>query len=246
LQGQQRIGLVWIALVGVALVVAGCSEDSSSQASVPVVKKAPVSPGGPRQASQAKTPEPPGGPSQAAASNTPTISRSGFSQQTGSKSAAAGQQPTAGQDKNKSATQKAQQMPPKDQGTIALKEPEPRFIYRPGNRRDPFQPFFMEARQGEVLAECAGVPRGPLTEVEATQFSLVAIVKRGQEWVAMVQDREGKGYVLREGTYIGKKCGQVARIGPEGVVIEEPYRDLLGEKKMRKVVLDFKAPGGGG
>jgi Tfp pilus assembly protein PilP len=120
------------------------------------------------------------------------------------------------------------------------------YIYNPGDRPDPFRPFYIESRRGETILECRGVPPGPLTEKEITQFSLVAVVGGGKQTIAMVQDTEGKGYVLRLGTYVGMKCGKVATIGPDGVIIEEPYRDLLGRKQTRKVSLGFRASEGVG
>jgi Tfp pilus assembly protein PilP len=51
--------------------------------------------------------------------------------------------------------------------------------------------------------------------------------------------------MLRQGAYLGKKCGKVTGIGPEGVTVEEPYVDLLGQNKKRKVALGFKKLEGG-
>ncbi len=127
------------------------------------------------------------------------------------------------------------------------KTQEVSYVYDPKDRPDPFRPFFEEARAAaETLSECEGVPPGPLTEQEASQFSLVAVLGQGADVVAMVQDRTRKGYVMRLGTFVGKKCGKVSEINPDGVVIEEPYRDLLGQRKTRKVALEFKKGEGGG
>jgi type IV pilus assembly protein PilP len=119
------------------------------------------------------------------------------------------------------------------------------YIYNPGDRPDPFRPFFSEKIKPKP-EECRDMPIGPLTEQEATQFTIVAVVRRGGESLAMVQDAQGKGYMLRRGTYVGKNCGRVGAIGPDGVVIEEPYEDLLGERKVRKITLEFKRTEGGG
>jgi type IV pilus assembly protein PilP len=126
------------------------------------------------------------------------------------------------------------------------REPRLAYIYNPGDRPDPFRPFFIEKKTREPLPECRDMPIGPLTEQEATQFTIVAVVRRGGESLAMVQDAQGKGYMLRRGTYVGKNCGRVSSIGPDGVTIEEPYEDLLGERKVRKITLEFKRAEGGG
>lgn len=129
--------------------------------------------------------------------------------------------------------------------TVPFKEVA--YVYDPGDRPDPFRPFFLEeAATEEVPEECLRVPPGPLTERDSTQFALVAILRRGGQVVAMVEDSEGKGYILRVGTYIGKNCGRVSRIGLEEVIIEEPYLDLLGKRRIREVTLQFSRAKGGG
>lgn len=119
------------------------------------------------------------------------------------------------------------------------------YAYKPGNRPDPFRPFFEEAKAAAIISECEGIPPGPLTEQEVSQFSLVAVIAHGPEAMAMVQDSTGKGYVIRVGSFVGKKCGKVSAIGPEGATIDEPYKDILGQTQIRKVTLGFKASEGG-
>ncbi len=121
------------------------------------------------------------------------------------------------------------------------------YKYEPGDRPDPFRPFHEEAKAAVPTGECEEVPPGPLTEQEVSQFALVAVVGQGADRVAMLQDRTGKGYLIKQGLYLGRKCGKVTDINPaDGVVVEEPYVDLLGQKKTRRVVLGFKKSQGGG
>ena len=54
----------------------------------------------------------------------------------------------------------------------------------------------------------------------------------------MVEDAAGKGFVLREGTYVGRNSGRVTKILKEKVIIEEKLKDLYGkiyvaEKELR-------------
>ncbi len=120
-----------------------------------------------------------------------------------------------------------------------------KYVYRRMGRPDPFRPFFIEAPSTEINRKCEGIPPGPLTEKEVGQFTLVGIISRAGHYVAMVQDTEGKGYFLTVNSYIGKKCGKVTHIGPDKVIVEEPYRDLLGNERTRKVALELKRPKGG-
>lgn len=121
------------------------------------------------------------------------------------------------------------------------------YNYEPGDRPDPFRPFHEEAKAAAPVGECDDVPQGPLTEQEVSQFVLVAVVGQGADRAAMVQDRSGKGYLIRPGLHMGRKCGKVTDINPtEGVVVEEPFVDLLGQKQTRRVILGFKKSQGGG
>lgn len=119
------------------------------------------------------------------------------------------------------------------------------YAYKAGNRPDPFRPFFEEAKAAAIISECEGIPPGPLTEQEVSQFKLVAVIAHGPEAMAMVQDSTGKGYVVRVGSFVGKKCGKVSAIGPDGATIDEPYKDMMGQTQIRKVTLGFKASEGG-
>lgn len=119
------------------------------------------------------------------------------------------------------------------------------YHYEPGDRPDPFRPFHEEAKAALPPTQCEAV--GPLTELEVNQFTLVALVGQGGERTAMVQDKTGKGYIVRPGLYMGRKCGKVVEISPsEGVVVEETYLDLLGHQQTRRVTLGFKKSQGGG
>jgi type IV pilus assembly protein PilP len=45
----------------------------------------------------------------------------------------------------------------------------------------------------------------------------------------MLEDAAGKGFVLREGTYVGRNSGRVTKIMKEKVVIEEEFEDTQGK-----------------
>lgn len=142
--------------------------------------------------------------------------------------------------------QQAVESPAADSSAEAAKT-EASYKYEPGDRPDPFRPFHEEAKVAAAAGECDDVPQGPLTEQEVSQLVLVAVVGQGGERVAMVQDRSGKGYLVRPGVHMGRKCGKVIDINStEGVVVEEPFVDLLGQKQTRRVILGFKKSQGGG
>ena len=77
---------------------------------------------------------------------------------------------------------------------------------------------------------------------EPGQLTLVALLQSESEDIAMVQDFTGKGYMLTEGTKIGRK-GVVKDIAPNTVIIEETAETRAGKKIITKVVMTLKKEG---
>ncbi len=116
------------------------------------------------------------------------------------------------------------------------------YVYNPSGKRDPFLPFIARAPMEEVEVS---VPKTELQEYELSQLTLVAVMSMGGKKVAMVEDPKGKGHVLRKGTLIGMNKGRVVGIEKDKVLIEERYRDILGDIKSTIKELVIKAPEGG-
>lgn len=85
-------------------------------------------------------------------------------------------------------------------------------------------------------------PRTELQRFELTQLTLTAIVNTGTRGYAMVRDPTGRGFVLKDGTLIGKNGGRIGRISiqEKKVVIEEPYLEDEIHIKFRPV--EMKLP----
>ncbi|MFC1884319.1 pilus assembly protein PilP, partial [Thermodesulfobacteriota bacterium] len=149
------------------------------------------------------------------------------------------------------------------------------YRYNPIGKVDPFQPYFLEAERG-IGGEggIAGAPGGdsalearmqkmleklrePKTELQRfslSELTVTAVVKTKTGVTAMVVDPEGRGYVLKKGTYIGKMGGIVDQIqceekkgafGNESVrkiIIKEPFfnRDRKLDYKYKEMELPFK------
>ncbi len=77
---------------------------------------------------------------------------------------------------------------------------------------------------------------------EPGQLTLVALMQIGKRSVAMVEDVTGKGYVLKEGTKIGRR-GIVKQIAPNTVTIEETAETRAGKKIVTEVVMILKKEG---
>ena len=122
----------------------------------------------------------------------------------------------------------------------------PPYEYQLENRPDPFAPFITEKAaaasvdMNEIVDE-----NGPLTGMqlfEPGQLTLVALLKKDAEDMAMVEDFTGKGYVLTEGTKIGRR-GIVKDIAPKSVIIEETAVTRAGNKITTEVVMLLKKEG---
>ena len=114
------------------------------------------------------------------------------------------------------------------------------------NRADPFVPFITEKAatssvdMNEIIDNAA-----PLTGMqlfEPGQLNLVALMKNGSEDIAMVEDFTGKGYVITEGTKIGRR-GIVKDIALNKVLIEETAVTRAGKKIVTEVVMLLKKEG---
>lgn len=120
------------------------------------------------------------------------------------------------------------------------------FEYGVENRKDPFLPFITEtATTSDIGMDEIVEPQVELTGMqlfEPGQLNLVALLKKGGKNFAMVQDFTGKGYVISEGTKIGKR-GVVKEIVPNKVIIEETAQTRAGQKIVSNTVMVLKKEG---
>lgn len=112
-----------------------------------------------------------------------------------------------------------------------------RFYSRRG-RMDPFTPFLYkpepEVTQTEQEQLQIREPQTPLERMDLAQLRLTVIMRAPGKIRALVEEASGKGYVVSEGTYIGNKGGQVTKILPDRVIIEEKYLDIYGKVAVRE------------
>lgn len=121
------------------------------------------------------------------------------------------------------------------------------FEYLMENRPDPFVPFITE----KAATQETGDPNEIVEKNEALsgmqifepgQLSLVALLETEGDKFAMVQDFTGKGYVITEGTKIGKR-GVVKTIEPNKVLIEETAETRAGKKIVTYIDMVLKKEG---
>ncbi len=119
--------------------------------------------------------------------------------------------------------------------SVEIKDIPEVFIYEWEGRPDPFMPFLSEETvKAELEAEEKELTG--LQRYEAGQLTLVAIVFANDIPSAMVQDSIGKGYIIKQGTKIGKS-GVVESITANEVLIkEESTSPINNNKKIYKTI----------
>lgn len=114
------------------------------------------------------------------------------------------------------------------------------FTYDPRGKRDPFRSFVLE-RQRQLSEH----ERGPLEQFDLNQLEVTAVVWETERPRAMVEDPSGRGYIVQEGTPIGKNSGFVVRIDDQTVLVRETYVDFLGEATTKAIEMRFRPTQGG-
>ena len=125
--------------------------------------------------------------------------------------------------------------PPAPAATAAA----PVYIYNPIGKRDPFRSPDLD------LARAAAVSNStcnePLCKFDLDQLTLVAVVSGDSNPVAMVQDPQGRGYILHRNTRIGRQGGKVTQILRDSVTVTEYFTSPDGKSNANQLTLAIKA-----
>jgi len=109
--------------------------------------------------------------------------------------------------------------------------------------RDPFESYLTvlekknKQRRDASRSRDASRASEPLEDFDLGALKLVAIMQMGGKRAAMVENHEGKGFVVRKGSYIGRDNGRVVNITERNVEIMEDEFNAVGEIVQRKAVL---------
>jgi type IV pilus assembly protein PilP len=107
---------------------------------------------------------------------------------------------------------------------LAPEEAKDTFVYSPIGKRDPFRsPIDDLLITTQIENHC------PLCRWDVDQLKLVAVVTGTGSPVAMVEDPNGVGHMLRQGTAVGKLGGKVTSIQRDLVVVTETAHDPFGK-----------------
>jgi len=105
------------------------------------------------------------------------------------------------------------------------------YSYDPTNKVDPFKSFIIVKKELEEEEK----PRTYLETLDISQLTISAIVLGSKGNWALVRDSKGDGHVIKIGTSIGRKRGQVTRILEKEVVVTEHYTDIRGREIVRDI-----------
>jgi type IV pilus assembly protein PilP len=118
--------------------------------------------------------------------------------------------------------------------------------YNPLGKIDPFEPLFKDEPElvpSESKRE-KRIPRTPLENIDLGQLKLVGVILASSGNRALVQEASGKGYIIKEGTYIGVNSGKVTEIKNDRVIVEEEIEDVVGKPTIRNKELVLPKPPG--
>ncbi len=96
-------------------------------------------------------------------------------------------------------------------------------------------PLVIREEQKKGLAD-----RPPLERYSITDFRLTGIVWGGFGYNAMLEGPDGKGYFIRVGTVIGTNRGVVKKITKNGLVIEEKFKNFMGEMQRNEIFVELR------
>jgi type IV pilus assembly protein PilP len=103
---------------------------------------------------------------------------------------------------------------------------EDAFTYSSVGKRDPFRSYLEVLK--ERGAQESGRKREDTEKFELDQYKLTGMITGSSQPLALVEDPEGKGHVLKIGSRLGKNGGRLTQITSREIVVMEEYRDPKG------------------
>ncbi len=122
-------------------------------------------------------------------------------------------------------------------------------LYDPSGKIDPFLPLYKEepvtkAKDKDKKKKIRRLPMTPLEKVDLSQLKLVGVIRASSGNRALVEEATGKGYIVKEGTYIGINAGRVIEILKDRLIVEEEVETVLGSYELQKRELKIQKPPG--
>lgn len=120
--------------------------------------------------------------------------------------------------------------------------------YDPTGKVDPFRPLFSSEPESPAADDRAAerrerrTPVTPLEMVDLSQLTLVGVVRAADSASALVEEINGKGYIVKEGTFIGVNSGKVIQILQDKIIVEEEIENAIGDISLQKRELKLQKP----
>lgn len=106
---------------------------------------------------------------------------------------------------------------------------EAQYVYDSAGKPDPFVPLITEETSAKSAApQRSTTPMTPLQKYDLNELKLVAIVAKAMSMTAVLEDPAGFGYIVKEGTLVGKNDGVIKKITGDSLVVEEQIFSTLG------------------
>lgn len=105
--------------------------------------------------------------------------------------------------------------------------------------RDPFKPIIPGPRDQEGAEDC-----GPLCQYDISQFRINGIIWGISQPAAMLRAPDGKPYIIKVGTPIGRNKGKVVSITKDRIAVLEKYVNYRGEVVTNRVDIELPSEGG--
>jgi type IV pilus assembly protein PilP len=118
--------------------------------------------------------------------------------------------------------------------------------YNPAGKIDPFQPIFNNEptktapAPAPVVHQTDCVSNPVLEGVDISQLKLTGIVITERQPIALVQEADGKGHILKENVCFGRYGGKVERILNDRLIVREERQDATGQLQVKKIELKLK------
>ena len=113
------------------------------------------------------------------------------------------------------------------------------YSYNPVSKRDPFRSPD-EIRASRTVAGLEGGCAEPLCQWDLEQLTLVAVVTGDANAIAMLEDPQGRGYIVHRASRVGKLGGKVTNILRDSIVVTEYWTQPNGESKPIQKPLQIK------
>ncbi len=131
--------------------------------------------------------------------------------------------------------------PTADAGTDSAEAVQYTYSYNPVGKRDPFRsPIDEPKKKGDPGVVDTGLCPEPLCQFDLEQLTLVAVVSGDANPVAMLEDGNKVGHIIRRNTKVGKQGGKVSQILRDCIEVTEFFLTPDGKKVPNRVQICVK------